>query len=207
MLVQDLLNLVCWNWTITASDERYDFSVQNRGGVVVPDKLSGLTALRMLHVNYTWKQPHEEDPFFWVHDIKSLRQARLHLRGSAVFWPQLSRLQNLNKLEVDMSRLSEFDLRSASAADRACTEFQVHWADMASLQSLTICNGCVMSGPQVMGLSALSQLSRVSFNNINAVDSATTVHFANLIAVLTNHRPDFELPVTSKPSLHLVDNI
>ena len=204
----NLLKLVCWNCIIAASDERYNFSVRNRAGVVVPDQLSGLTALSTLHVYHTWKQLHEEDAFFWVHDIKSLRQARLQLQCSAVFRPQLSRLHNLKKLEVNMSRLSAFDLRSTSTADRACTEFQVNWADRASLQSLTVlCNGCVKFGPQVMGLSALSQFSRVSFNNKIAVDSATMMHFANLIAVLTNHQPDIELRVTSKPGLGLVDNI
>ena len=121
----------------------------------MPNEVCGLTALNKLWVWYPEKN------IFCIHDIKSLRQARLRLQGSVVFQPQLSRLHSLEALKVDMSCLSEFDLRFSSiVANRTCVcaEFRVDWADMATLQSSTICKGCVKFGPQVMGLSALRQL-------------------------------------------------
>ena len=48
----NLLNLLCWNGTIAASDELHNLSVRNRGGIVVPGKLSGLTALSKLRVDH-----------------------------------------------------------------------------------------------------------------------------------------------------------
>lgn len=39
-------------------------------------------------------------------------------------------------LKLTCPSLSEYDIRSSPTADRACTEFQVAWADIVSLQSL-----------------------------------------------------------------------
>ena len=69
-----------------------------------------------------------------------LRHTILKLQGSTLFQPQLSQLHSFEALEVDMSCLSVFDLRSSPKANRTCNEFQVDGADMARLQSLTICN-------------------------------------------------------------------
>ncbi len=186
-----LTSLDALNCEISGSSVDAEFTVGEDHMLCTPPNLSSVTQLRRLLVAMNTCNDHVLD-VSWTYGLTSLYFLKLSIEGEVTLSHDLTQLQQLTMLRVDVEPWCDTLPGLPSKA-----RFEVNWKAMHSLQHIVL-SGYMILPVNFQEVSLLKDLRHVSITECQPGDCQTAVHLARLAYSLAAHKPQVQFTLKSR---------
>ena len=180
--------LRCTDCTVGAIDGTDAWSFRQNAGTLshFPPAMTALTQLTALQLNYIFTS-HEEGHvnLEWIYGLTALQELTLYNSGPCHIGTNLSKLHRLTFLHLGTRQ----DYIEAEAEWVLATK----WSSMSALKSLTFDRSSIKAGVELLTLSQLVHLQKLSFEKCRVADAFTYECVLQLYDNLSAQRHDIVL--------------
>ena len=186
---QALQVLRCTDCIVSAIDGTDAWLFQQNAGLShFPPAMTSLTQLTALQLNYTFTSPEEGYVNLeWIYCLTTLQELTLYNAGACHIGTTLSRLYKLSVLHLGTHE-AYFE-QDCEAVWVLATQ----WSFMSALKSLTFDRSVIKAGVELLTLSQLVHLQKLSFEKCRVADAFTYECVLQLYDSLSAQRRDIVL--------------